>query len=93
MNSAVADVYVLAEALAHHYGGAARMEKLHAYSSRCLRRVWKAQRFSWWVTTLMHRSDEDNDFDRRRQLAELDYISTSQAAALTFAENYVGLPI
>jgi p-hydroxybenzoate 3-monooxygenase len=93
MNSAIADIFVLSDALAHYYGGQARMEKLNAYSTKCLRRIWKAQRFSWWVTTLMHRSDEDNDFDRRRQLAELDYLSTSQAAALTFAENYVGLPI
>jgi p-hydroxybenzoate 3-monooxygenase len=95
MNSAVADVCVLAEALEHFYGaaGAARAEKLEAYSAKCLRRIWKVQRFSWWVTQLMHRSDADNDFDRRRQLAELDYLSTSHAAALTFAENYVGLPI
>jgi p-hydroxybenzoate 3-monooxygenase len=95
MNSAIADVCVLSEALVHYYGGqrTARMEMLNAYSTKCLRRIWKIQRFSWWVTTLMHRSDEDNDFDRRRQLAELDYLSTSQAAALTFAENYVGLPL
>ena len=96
MNSAVADVHVLSEGLAHYYSGAqgaGRMEKLNAYSAKCLRRIWKVQRFSWWVTSLMHRSEADNDFDRRRQLAELDYISTSQAAALTFAENYVGLPI
>jgi p-hydroxybenzoate 3-monooxygenase len=96
MNSAVADVHVLSEALADYYGGRqgpARMAKLSSYSAICLRRIWKVQRFSWWVTTLMHRSAEDNAFDRRRQLAELDYISTSPAAALTFAENYVGLPI
>ena len=93
MNSAIADVYVLSDALAHYYGGHACMEKLNAYSTQCLRRIWKVQRFSWWVTTLMHSSSEDSDFDRRRQLAELDYLSSSQAAALTFAENYVGLPI
>ncbi len=96
MNSAVADVYVLSDALGHYYGcatGAARMDKLNSYSARCLRRIWKVQRFSWWVTTLLHRSEADNDFDRRRQLAELDYLTTSPAAALTFAENYVGLPM
>jgi p-hydroxybenzoate 3-monooxygenase len=96
MNAAIADVYVLADACAHYYAGssgAARLEKLDAYSEKCLRRIWKAQRFSWWVTQLMHRSETDNDFDRRRQLAELDYLSTSRAAELTFAENYVGLPI
>ncbi len=96
MNSAVADVCVLADALGDFYAGAgaaARLEKLNAYSEKCLRRIWKVQRFSWWVTQMLHRSDADNDFDRRRQLAELDYLSTSEAAELTFAENYVGLPI
>jgi p-hydroxybenzoate 3-monooxygenase len=96
MNSAVADVCVLADACAHYYGspsGSARLEKLNTYSEKCLRRIWKAQRFSWWVTQLLHRSDTDNDFDRRRQLAEHDYLTTSHAAELTFAENYVGLPI
>jgi p-hydroxybenzoate 3-monooxygenase len=96
MNSAVADVYVLAEGLKDYYGparGPARFEKLNAYSATCLRRTWKVQRFSWWVTSLMHRSEADNEFDRRRQLAELDYLTSSHAAETTFAENYVGLPI
>ncbi len=96
MNSAVADVCVLADAFADYFAGArgsGRMEKLNAYSEKCLRRIWKVQRFSWWVTQLLHRSAADNEFDRRRQLAELDYLSTSRAAELTFAENYVGLPI
>jgi p-hydroxybenzoate 3-monooxygenase len=99
MNLAVADVFVLAEAMAHYYRGSgrgqgsARTEKLDAYSATCLRRIWKVQRFSWWVTSMLHRSRDDNDFDRRRQLAELDYLTSSRAAALTFAENYVGLPL
>jgi p-hydroxybenzoate 3-monooxygenase len=95
MNLAVADVYVLSEALASFYRsrGQARSEKIDAYSATCLRRIWKVQRFSWWVTSMLHRSSDDNDFDRRRQLAELDYLTTSPAAALTFAENYVGLPL
>jgi p-hydroxybenzoate 3-monooxygenase len=95
MNLAVADVFVLAEAMARYYKdqGSARTEKLDAYSATCLRRIWKVQRFSWWVTSMLHRSRDDNEFDRRRQLAELDYLTTSQAAALTFAENYVGLPL
>ena len=95
MNLAVADVRVLADAFAHFYAsaGAGRSEKIDAYSATCLRRIWKVQRFSWWVTSMLHRSHEDNDFDRRRQLAELDYLMTSPAAALTFAENYVGLPL
>jgi p-hydroxybenzoate 3-monooxygenase len=95
MNLALADVHVLAEALSSFYGSrsAARTEKLDAYSATCLRRIWKVQRFSWWVTSMLHRSRDDSDFDRRRQLAELDYLTTSHAAALTFAENYVGLPL
>ncbi|MEJ0040152.1 MAG: 4-hydroxybenzoate 3-monooxygenase [Gammaproteobacteria bacterium] len=95
MNLAVADVRVLSEALAHFYsgGGARRSDKIDAYSATCLRRIWKVQRFSWWVTSMLHRSRDDNDFDRRRQLAELDYLTTSPASALTFAENYVGLPL
>ena len=95
MNLAIADVYVLSEALAHFYGSrsASRSEKIDAWSTTCLRRIWKVQRFSWWVTSMLHRSKDDNDFDRRRQLAELDYLTSSPAAALTFAENYVGLPL
>lgn len=95
MNLAVADVYVLSEALSHFYKGQgpAKTEKLEQYSATCLRRIWKVQRFSWWVTSMLHRSHADNEFDRRRQLAELEYLTTSRAAALTFAENYVGLPL
>ena len=95
MNSAVADVCVLADAMSHYFAGSgsARRESLDDYSAKCLRRIWKVQRFSWWVTQLLHRSATDTEFDRRRQLAELDYLSSSHAAALTFAENYVGLPI
>ena len=63
------------------------------YSKTCLRRVWKAQRFSWWMTSMLHLFDTDNAFDRRRQLAELDYVTSSRAASQTLAENYVGLPI
>jgi len=92
MNSAVADVCVLADAVGEFYSHG-RKSKLESYSARCLRRIWKAQRFSWWVTQLMHRSGEDNEFDYRRQLAELDYLASSRAAEMTFAENYVGLPI
>jgi len=66
---------------------------LDAYSDRCLRRVWKAQRFSWWMTTMMHRSPSGSGFDYRRQLAELDYVSSSRAAMMSLAENYTGLPM
>jgi p-hydroxybenzoate 3-monooxygenase len=91
MNLAIADVRRLARALTEFY---ARDHKglLADYSSACLRRVWGAQRFSWWMTTMLHRFDEDSAFDRRRQLAELDYVSSSRAAAASLAENYVGLP-
>jgi p-hydroxybenzoate 3-monooxygenase len=95
MNLAVSDVFMLSEALNHFYRGhgSARTEKLDSWSATCLRRIWKVQRFSWWVTSLLHRSHTDNDFDRRRQLAELDYLTSSHAASMTFAENYVGLPL
>jgi p-hydroxybenzoate 3-monooxygenase len=91
MNLAVADVRFLTEALAAFYrdGSTALLD---GYSARCLRRVWKAQRFSWWMTTMLHRNPEDSPFDRRRQLAELDYVTSSEAAMRSLAENYVGLP-
>jgi p-hydroxybenzoate 3-monooxygenase len=92
MNLAVADVFVLAEALAEHYR-TGRTEALAAYSARCLRRVWAVQRFSWWMTTLLHRFDDASPFDERRQMADLSYLSSSRAAAQALAENYVGLPL
>jgi p-hydroxybenzoate 3-monooxygenase len=92
MNLAIADVWVLARAFAALLKSG-RRELLESYSETCLRRIWKAQRFSWWMTSLLHRFEEHNAFDRRRQLAELDYISSSRAAATSLAENYVGLPI
>jgi p-hydroxybenzoate 3-monooxygenase len=92
MNLAIADVYVLARALAHHYRSG-KSDQLHDYSATCLRRIWKVQRFSWWMTAMLHRFDDHNPFDRRRQLAELDYFTSSRAAELTLAENYVGLPL
>ena len=70
-----------------------RSEPLDEYSDVCVRRVWKAQRFSWWMTTLLHRHPDASPFDRRRQLADLDYVTSSDAAMRTLAENYVGLPL
>ena len=92
MNLAVADIRVLARAFAEWYAkhSATGLER---YSQTCLRRVWKAQRFSWWMTSMLHRFDADGAFDRRRQLAELEYISGSRAAQTALAENYVGLPL
>jgi p-hydroxybenzoate 3-monooxygenase len=92
MNLAIADVRVLARALRRHYKSG-NGDLLRDYSKTCLRRVWKVQRFSWWMTALLHRFPDDNEFDQRRQLAELDYVTSSQAAARTLAENYVGLPM
>jgi len=91
LNLAAADVRYLAAALARFYkSGDAKL--LEQYSETCLRRVWKVQRFSWWMTSMLHRFGNDNPFDQRRQLAELDYVTSSRAAAQTLAENYVGLP-
>jgi p-hydroxybenzoate 3-monooxygenase len=91
MNLAVADVAVLAGALAAFYSGAGTAE-LDAYSTRCLRRVWRAQRFSSWMTSMLHRAPATDAFGERLQLAELDYVTSSHAAAQSLAENYVGLP-
>jgi p-hydroxybenzoate 3-monooxygenase len=89
LNLAAADVRVLHDGLAEHYAkGSDRL--LEQYSARALARVWKATRFSWWFTTLMHKFSDDL-FARRLQLAELDYLSGSLAASQAMAENYVGL--
>jgi len=92
LNLAVADVRVLARGLKEFYANGER-ELLERYSEICLRRVWKVQRFSWWMTSMLHKFPEDSEFDRRRQMAELDYVTTSRAASTTLAENYVGLPM
>ncbi|MGH7987593.1 MAG: 4-hydroxybenzoate 3-monooxygenase [Candidatus Binataceae bacterium] len=91
LNLAVADVRVLARALGEFYRTGSH-ELLDVYSDTCLRRIWKVQRFSWWMTSMLHRFPEENAFDQRRQVAELDYVTSSRAAAQTLAENYVGLP-
>jgi p-hydroxybenzoate 3-monooxygenase len=91
LNLAAADVRVFAHALQHFYTDG-DSGFLDSYSDMCLRRVWKAQRFSWWMTSLLHRGcGEYSDFDYRRQLAELDYLTGSRAGMTTLAENYVGL--
>ncbi|MGA7792658.1 MAG: 4-hydroxybenzoate 3-monooxygenase [Candidatus Acidiferrales bacterium] len=91
LNLAVADVRIMAQAFAEFYK-TGKTQLLERYSETCLRRVWKAQRFSWWMTSMLHRFDTDNAFDQRRQLAELDYVTSSRAAMTSLAENYVGLP-
>ena len=92
LNLAVADVRVLAAGLQEFYGSGKR-EMLDSYCEICLRRIWKVQRFSWWMTSLLHRFQSDGEFDRRRQMAELDYVTSSRAGMTTLAENYVGLPM
>jgi p-hydroxybenzoate 3-monooxygenase len=92
LNLAIADVRVLVSGLREFYESG-KMELLNRYSEICLRRVWKVQRFSWWMTSMLHRHASTNPFDERRQLAELDYVTSSRAASQTLAENYVGLPM
>ena len=92
MNLAVADVRVLARALAGFYASG-QTELLDRYSETCMRRVWLAQRFSWWMTAMLHRFDSSDEFQHRLQLTELDYVTSSRSAAKTLAENYVGLPM
>ncbi len=92
MNLAIADVLFFSQALAEFYRSG-KTALLESYSKKCLSRVWKAQRFSWWLTSILHLNPADSPFDRRRQWAELDYVTTSEAASKSLAENYVGLPI
>lgn len=92
LNLAVADVAVLASAL-EVYFTAGRTDLLAAYSAACLSRIWKVQRFSWWMTSMLHRFDQHSAFEQRVQLAELEYLAGSTAAATALAENYVGLPL
>ncbi|MBL8674184.1 MAG: 4-hydroxybenzoate 3-monooxygenase, partial [Rhodospirillales bacterium] len=91
LNLAASDVHYLARALAAHYGSG-RDDLLEAYSATALRRVWKAERFSWWMTSMLHRFHEPDSFEARMQGVELDYLFSSPAAMTSLAENYVGLP-
>jgi p-hydroxybenzoate 3-monooxygenase len=91
MNLAAADVRVLAEALIAWYQSG-RADLLDAYSATCLRRVWRAEHFSWWMTSMLHRFPGDDAFQQRLQLSQLRYVCTSTSAATSLAENYVGLP-
>ena len=93
LNLAVADVAVLARAFCEFYANNRRHDRLDRYSETCLRRVWNVQRFAGWMTSLLHRNAQEGPFERRRQLAELNYVVTSRAAMTTLAENYVGLPL
>ncbi|MCS3743160.1 4-hydroxybenzoate 3-monooxygenase [Rhizobium sp. BK661] len=91
LNLAASDVHYLFSGLLEHYQDRSNAG-IDAYSQRALARVWKAVRFSWWMTTMMHRFPDAGNFDQRIQEAELDYLTHSRAAATALAENYVGLP-
>jgi p-hydroxybenzoate 3-monooxygenase len=91
LNLAASDVHYLFEGLQEFYGEAS-MAGIDAYSGRALGRIWKAERFSWAMTSLMHRFPANGEFDQKVQEAELEYLSSSQAAQTAMAENYVGLP-
>ncbi|MGZ4410571.1 MAG: 4-hydroxybenzoate 3-monooxygenase [Gaiellaceae bacterium] len=90
LNLAIHDVRILAEAIVHWYRAGDRA-LLDAYSDACLRRVWRAEHFSWWMTSMLHRHPGDDPFELRLQLSQLRYVTSSEAAARTLAENYVGL--
>ena len=92
LNLAASDVHYASEALVAFFK-ANDADAIAAYSDKALARVWKSERFSWSLTKLMHRFPEDGPFERRMQLAELDYIASSTAARTAIAENYVGLPV
>ena len=92
LNLAATDVKYLSSALIEHYREHSSAGVDH-YSERCLRRVWKAERFSWWFTSLMHRFPDTAGFGQKVQEAELDYLIHSEAASRSLAENYVGLPL
>ena len=92
LNLAVADVAVLTRAIVAFYRQGTS-ERLDAYSATCLRRIWKVQRFSWWMTTLLHRFFDLTPFEQQIQAAERDYVFNSHAASVALAENYVGLPL
>jgi p-hydroxybenzoate 3-monooxygenase len=89
LNLALRDVGLLAEAIADSYRG--DESALESYSERCLRRVWRAEHFSWWMTSMLHRPPGEDPFDWRLRLSQLRYVASSEAAARSLAENYVGL--
>jgi p-hydroxybenzoate 3-monooxygenase len=91
LNLAVADVRVLTRGLVEYYKNGNR-EDLERYTERCLKRVWRGQRFSWWMTSMLHRFPSEDGFSHQIHLAELGYVTSSRAASTSLAENYVGLP-
>ena len=92
LNLAVADVRVLARGL-EAFLARGDASGLDGYSDRCLRRVWRVQHFSWWMTSMLHRMNADDPFEAKLQRSQLEYVCRSHAAATTLAENYVGLEL
>jgi p-hydroxybenzoate 3-monooxygenase len=92
LNLAVADVFVLSRAMERYYRHGTS-DGLDSYSATALQRVWRAQHFSWWMTSMLHRMEGASEYDLRRQLAELDMLTSSEAGSRTIAENYAGLPL
>ena len=92
LNLAATDVKYLSQALIEFFVDKSEVGIDH-YSQRCLRRVWRAERFSWWFTSLMHQFPDMGSFGQKVQEAELDYLVHSEAASRSLAENYVGLPL
>jgi p-hydroxybenzoate 3-monooxygenase len=90
LNLAISDVRVLAERIVDWYASSSTTG-LDGYSDACLRRVWRAEHFSWWMTSMLHKFEGDDQFDTKLQLSQLSYVTSSTAAATTMAENYVGL--
>ena len=92
LNLAVSDVHYLSEGLVSFYKGEGK-KKLSDYSKIALKRIWKAVRFSWWMTTVMHEFPETKEFDRKIKISELEHLAHSKFAQAHFAENYVGVPL
>ena len=91
LNLAASDVHTLYRLMVKVYQEG-RTDLLERYSQTCLKRIWKAERFSWWMTSMLHNFSDEEDFNSRMQLAELEYVTSSDAGLVTIAENYVGLP-
>ena len=92
LNLAVSDVHYLSEALFEHYREHSTAG-IEGYSAKALARIWKTERFSWWMTSLLHRFPDQDAFAQRLQLTELQYLASSETAQRLLAENYVGLPV
>ena len=92
LNLASSDITYLSAAIISYFKEK-QSDGINLYSEKALNRVWKSSRFSWYLTTLMHRFPEGGEFDRKMQVAELEYIAGSKAAQTTIAENYIGLPL